>query len=90
MATGLQSRFRECDADHSSRRPYRYFFYSSDGREPPHVHVERDDAVAKFWLHPVRLASGSAFSQRELGRIRTLIESRRTMFAEAWDDYFSG
>ena len=37
--------------------PYRLFFYSGDGREPPHVHVERDDSLAKFWLAPVRLAS---------------------------------
>jgi hypothetical protein len=28
--------------------PYRLFFYSGDGGEPPHVHAERDDAVAKF------------------------------------------
>jgi len=28
--------------------PYRFFFYSADGEEPPHVHVERDDSVAKF------------------------------------------
>ena len=69
--------------------PYRCFFYSGDGHEPPHVHVERDDVVAKFWLHPVRLASGGGFSQRELERIRTLIRSREAMFAEAWHDYFS-
>lgn len=69
--------------------PYRFFFYSGDGHEPPHVHVERDDSVAKFWLRPVGLASGGAFSQRELGRIRALIESRSAMFAEAWHDYFS-
>jgi len=30
--------------------PYRFFFYSGDGDEPPHVHVERDDNTAKFWL----------------------------------------
>ena len=35
--------------------PYRFFFYASDRREPPHIHVERDDKVAKFWLQPVRL-----------------------------------
>lgn len=28
--------------------PYRFFFYSGDGGEPPHIHVERDDAIAKF------------------------------------------
>ncbi|MFN2499896.1 MAG: DUF4160 domain-containing protein [Pyrinomonadaceae bacterium] len=29
-------------------RPYRFFFYASDRNEPPHVHVERDDKLAKF------------------------------------------
>ena len=37
------------------RGPYRFFFYSSDRAEPPHVHVERDENLAKFWLDPVRL-----------------------------------
>jgi Domain of unknown function (DUF4160) len=37
--------------------PYRFFFYSGDGSEAPHVHVERDASVAKFWLDPVRLAA---------------------------------
>ena len=77
------------DADHSSRRPLPIFLLSGDGHEPPHVHVERDDGVAKFWLHPVRLASGGAFGQRELGRIRTLVELSHATFAEAWHDYFS-
>ncbi|MGH7393728.1 MAG: DUF4160 domain-containing protein, partial [Candidatus Rokuibacteriota bacterium] len=30
--------------------PYRFFFYSGDGGEPPHIHVEREDNTAKFWL----------------------------------------
>lgn len=35
--------------------PYRFFFYASDGGEPRHIHVERNEKVAKFWLDPVRL-----------------------------------
>jgi hypothetical protein len=34
---------------------YRLFFCSGDNIEPPHVHVERDDFTAKFWLEPVRV-----------------------------------
>jgi len=30
--------------------PYRFFFFSNEGFEPPHVHVQRDRAIAKFWL----------------------------------------
>ncbi len=27
---------------------FRFFFYASDRDEPHHVHVERDDKIAKF------------------------------------------
>jgi hypothetical protein len=53
--------------------PFRFFFYSADGREPPHVHVERDAAVAKFWLAPVRLARSGGFRPHELGSIEELV-----------------
>jgi hypothetical protein len=36
--------------------PYRIYFYSHEPNEPPHVHVDRDDQSAKFWLDPVALA----------------------------------
>ncbi|MBI4234590.1 MAG: DUF4160 domain-containing protein, partial [Chloroflexi bacterium] len=35
---------------------YRLFFYAGDRDELEHIHVERDENVAKFWLDPVRLA----------------------------------
>lgn len=30
------------------RDQYRSFFYSGDRGEPPHIHVEREDRIAKF------------------------------------------
>ncbi len=30
--------------------PYRMYFYSHEPNEPPHIHVDRDDQSAKFWL----------------------------------------
>jgi len=30
--------------------PHRFYFYAGDQDEPPHVHVERDDSEAKYWL----------------------------------------
>ena len=35
---------------------FRFFFYSLEGAEPPHIHVERDRCTAKFWLDPIQLA----------------------------------
>lgn len=34
--------------------PYRFYFYSHEPNEPPHVHVDRDNLSAKFWLNPSR------------------------------------
>ena len=42
--------------------PYRVYFYSHEGREPPHVHVDREDRSAKFWLEPVGLARNFGFA----------------------------
>jgi len=46
--------------------PYRFYFYSSDGDEPLHIHVQRDQAVAKFWLNPVRNEYSNGFRPVEI------------------------
>lgn len=69
--------------------PYRFFFYSSDGGEPPHVHVRRDDRVAKFWLDPVRLEGSGGFSRAEILDIRRLVEANPGALKESWDEFFN-
>jgi hypothetical protein len=32
---------------------YRFFFYSNEGDEPAHVHIQRERMLAKFWLDDV-------------------------------------
>ena len=70
--------------------PYRFFFYASDREEPPHVHVERDDRVAKFWLDPVRLQRSGGLRRSEIGRIARIIGENQTLLTEAWNEYFNG
>jgi hypothetical protein len=69
--------------------PYRFFFYSGDAGEPPHVHVERDASVAKFWILPVRLQESGGFSAMELRRIAAIIHSNSDTLLNSWNDYFS-
>ena len=69
--------------------PYRFFFASSDGSEPPHVHVELEGKVAKFWLDPVELSKAGRISDRELRRIEKIVIEMRVEFIEAWNDFFS-
>ncbi|HEV7223778.1 MAG TPA: DUF4160 domain-containing protein, partial [Pirellulales bacterium] len=57
--------------------PFRFFFYSGDGTEPPHVHVGRDECEAKFWLDPTRLEWSQGFRRKELNRIRRVVEHHR-------------
>ena len=68
--------------------PYRFFFYSGDGHEPAHVHIERDDRLAKFWLAPVRLDRSGRFSRTELRDIGRLVDGHAAELLEAWNDYF--
>lgn len=68
--------------------PYRFFFYAGDRDEPYHIHVERDDKVAKYWLDPIRLQNNYGFNRFELKQIRSIIEKEQKSFMEAWNDYF--
>jgi hypothetical protein len=68
--------------------PYRIYFHSHEPNEPPHVHVDRDDQSAKFWLRPVALARNLGFSATELRRVQRFVEDHEVEFLEAWHGYF--
>jgi len=61
--------------------PFRFFFYSNEGNEPPHVHVQQESMVAKFWLHPVALAASGGFSAAELRTVEDLVSEQRLRFS---------
>lgn len=68
--------------------PYRMYFYSHEPNEPPHIHVDRDDQSAKFWLEPVALALNLGFSPAELRRIQRLVGENRALLLEKWYERF--
>src|SRR5271167_374819 len=68
--------------------PYRFFFYSADRDEPPHVHVEREDFEAKFWLDPVRLERNRGFGRTELRWVESVVEERAALLLRGWHEYF--
>lgn len=67
---------------------YRFFFFSLEGNEPPHIHVEHGDKVAKVWLNPINLASSSGFRSHELTKIRALVVEHSEKFLEKWHEHF--
>ena len=69
--------------------PYRLFFFASDNTEPPHVHVEREECVAKFWLSPVRQARSGGFSKPEMEKLYGIVARREALLREKWNEYFN-
>ncbi len=70
------------------RNGLRFYHYSHEPNEPPHVHIDRGGASAKIWLHDISLASNTGFSPHELGELLRLVRTHRLALMEAWDDFF--
>jgi len=72
-----------------NRGPYRFFFYARDQDEPYHIHVERDEKIAKFWLDPIGLQMSGGFNRIGINKINKFIIENHTLLTEAWNEYFS-
>ena len=68
--------------------PYRFYFYSHEPNEPPHIHIDRDRLSAKFWLKSVNLAANIGFSPKELRKLQAIVEENQPKLLEAWYEYF--
>jgi hypothetical protein len=66
---------------------YRFFFYSNERDEPPHIHVRRERKVAKFWLGEVSLAKSRGFPAHELRELGRIVVERQQEFLRAWNEY---
>lgn len=68
--------------------PYRFYFYSHETNEPPHVHIDREKFSAKFWLVKVSLANNLGFQQKELNRLHELVSKNQEQLLDKWHGYF--
>jgi len=67
---------------------FRFFFYSNENNEPPHVHVEKADGTAKIWLSPVRVEYMIGLTPRQQKVILALCNENLELFKEKWNEYF--
>lgn len=68
---------------------YRFYFYSHEPNEPPHVHVDHSGKSAKVWTERISVARNIGFNARELRRIVELVAEHQSALLEAWHEYFS-
>lgn len=71
--------------------PYRFYFYSHDCAEPRHIHADRENRSAKFWLDPeVILAENYGYSRHELREVERLIKQHVGQLRDEWDAFCGG
>lgn len=67
---------------------WRFHFYSDEGMEPPHIHVDTGGGECKYWLEPIRLARSRNIAPTELRRIEAAVFEHQGLFKEKWHDFF--
>jgi hypothetical protein len=65
---------------------FRFHFYSNEGAEPPHIHVEYGDAECKFWLDPIALATNRGMSPTDIRRAERIVFERQQFLLEKYRD----
>ena len=68
---------------------YRFFFFSNDRDEPVHIHIEKAEKYAKFWIDPLFVAVNYGFSGKELRVIGEIIEKNEVRIRDKWNEHFS-
>ncbi len=68
--------------------PYRFYFHSHEPNEPPHIHIDKGNLSAKFWLSPVHLARNFGFRPPELKRIEDIVVEHHKQLLEEYNGYF--
>jgi hypothetical protein len=69
---------------------YRFFFFSNEGSETPHVHIESGRGYAKMRLDPVELVVSIGYNGRELTAVGRIVKEHAEFFKERWNAYFGG
>ena len=67
---------------------FRFYFFSNESQEPPHIHVDAAENSAKYWLTPIELQSNHGFRSGERKEIERLIQANLELFLRAWNEYF--
>ncbi|WP_276500033.1 DUF4160 domain-containing protein [Terrimonas pollutisoli] len=68
---------------------YRFYFFSQESDEPVHIHVEKAEASAKFWLEPeIREEYSYGFSGRQRKEIKQIIIDNLDTLKRAWHEHF--
>lgn len=65
----------------------RFHFYSDEGNEPPHIHVDTGEGECKFWLDPIGLAKSRNVAPVLVRKIERLVYVHQAQLLEKYHEY---
>lgn len=68
---------------------FRFFFYSHEGDEPPHVHIEKGKGRGKYWIEPVEKSYMFKFKKQEEKQVKKIVHQEQETFKKKWYEFFS-
>jgi len=69
---------------------FKIFFYADEGSEPIHIHAIYAGKQSKFWIYPeIKLADNKNMSQKELKKLKKILEENEKIIVEAWNEFKS-
>lgn len=68
---------------------FRFFFYSEEGSEPIHIHVNKADASGKVWIEPIVEADHMyGFTVREEKEVMQIVNQNVELIKNKWNEFF--
>lgn len=68
---------------------YRFFFYSNEGSEPPHIHVSGNGGEMKVWIPSLQVASVYNLGAKEQKKIMSVVRKQQDFILEKWNEFAS-
>jgi hypothetical protein len=70
---------------------WRFFFFSNEGNEPIHIHVEKAEKKAKYWLDVEKTDIQEAFCEnlgpRDKREVKKVIFEYFDLIIEEWNNW---
>ena len=67
---------------------FRFFFYSNEGNEPPHIHISKNDCEMKVWLRTLVVDYSFGFKPSEERIILKIIRNNQKRFISEWVKFY--
>jgi hypothetical protein len=68
---------------------FRFYFYSNESREPPHIHVVGHGGETKIWLPSLVVEFCYGLSPASQRRIMEITDAHADAFLEKWNEFAS-